>query len=66
VDEASQMSEPVSLLPVARFGCHKLLLLGDPKVRVVYNLKDTNYTNFNNYSNYPLLSKAQMHHMITA
>ncbi|XP_065909970.1 5'-3' DNA helicase ZGRF1-like isoform X2 [Dysidea avara] len=31
VDEASQMSEPVSLLPIARFGCHKLLLLGDPK-----------------------------------
>ena len=35
VDEASQMSEPVSLLPVARFGCHKLLLLGDPKVSVI-------------------------------
>ena len=32
LDEASQLSEPVSLLPVARFGCHKLLLLGDPKV----------------------------------
>ena len=32
LDEASQMSEPVSLLPIARFGCHKLLLLGDPKV----------------------------------
>lgn len=31
LDEASQMSEPVSLLPIARFGCHKLLLLGDPK-----------------------------------
>ena len=32
LDEASQMSEPVSLLPIARFACHKLLLLGDPKV----------------------------------
>ena len=32
LDEASQMSEPVSLLPIARFGCHRLLLLGDPKV----------------------------------
>ena len=26
------MSEPVSLLSIARFGCYKLLLLGDPKV----------------------------------
>ena len=32
LDEASQMSEPLSLIPTARFGCHKLLLLGDPKV----------------------------------
>ena len=32
LDECSQMTEPSSLLPVARFGCEKLLLVGDPKV----------------------------------
>lgn len=32
LDEASQMTEPASLLPIARFGCEKLVLVGDPKV----------------------------------
>jgi hypothetical protein len=27
------MTEPASLLPVARFNCHRLVLLGDPNVR---------------------------------
>lgn len=31
LDEACQMTEPSSLLPVARFGCRKLVLVGDPK-----------------------------------
>ncbi|KAL4240490.1 Protein zgrf1 [Mactra antiquata] len=31
LDECSQMTEPASLLPVAKFGCQKLLLVGDPK-----------------------------------
>lgn len=31
IDESSQMTEPSSLLPIAKFGCHKLLLVGDPK-----------------------------------
>ncbi|XP_069124760.1 uncharacterized protein [Argopecten irradians] len=31
LDESSQMTEPSSMLPVAKFGCEKLLLVGDPK-----------------------------------
>ncbi|XP_053514726.1 protein ZGRF1 isoform X1 [Artibeus jamaicensis] len=31
LDECSQMTEPASLLPVARFACEKLILVGDPK-----------------------------------
>ncbi|KAK1342256.1 hypothetical protein QTO34_015012 [Cnephaeus nilssonii] len=31
LDESSQMTEPSSLLPIARFGCEKLVLVGDPK-----------------------------------
>ncbi|XP_048590276.1 uncharacterized protein LOC116608366 isoform X2 [Nematostella vectensis] len=31
LDECSQMTEPSSLLPLARFECQKLLLVGDPK-----------------------------------
>uniref|UniRef100_G3VY94 5'-3' DNA helicase ZGRF1 n=1 Tax=Sarcophilus harrisii TaxID=9305 RepID=G3VY94_SARHA len=31
LDECSQMTEPVSLLPIARFNCEKLVLVGDPK-----------------------------------
>ncbi|XP_077156689.1 5'-3' DNA helicase ZGRF1 isoform X3 [Paroedura picta] len=31
LDECSQMTEPTSLLPIARFGCEKLILVGDPK-----------------------------------
>ncbi|XP_072439882.1 5'-3' DNA helicase ZGRF1-like isoform X2 [Chiloscyllium punctatum] len=31
LDECSQITEPVSLLPIARFGCEKLILIGDPK-----------------------------------
>ncbi len=31
LDEAGQMTEPVSLLPIARFGCRKLVLVGDPQ-----------------------------------
>jgi hypothetical protein len=31
LDECSQMVEPVSLLPIAKFGCEKLLAVGDPK-----------------------------------
>ncbi|XP_071494545.1 uncharacterized protein [Diadema antillarum] len=30
LDESSQMTEPASLLPLARFGCEKLVLVGDP------------------------------------
>ncbi|XP_063969613.1 uncharacterized protein LOC129281362 isoform X1 [Lytechinus pictus] len=30
LDECSQMTEPSSLLPMARFGCEKLVLVGDP------------------------------------
>ena len=30
LDECSQMTEPASLLPMARFGCEKLVLVGDP------------------------------------
>ena len=30
LDECSQMTEPASLLPLARFGCEKLVLVGDP------------------------------------
>ena len=32
LDECSQMTEPMSLLPVARFNCSKLVVVGDPKV----------------------------------
>ena len=32
LDECSQMTEPASLLPIARFACEKLVLVGDPKV----------------------------------
>ncbi|XP_063166024.1 5'-3' DNA helicase ZGRF1 isoform X2 [Candoia aspera] len=31
LDECSQMTEPSSLLPIARFECEKLILVGDPK-----------------------------------
>ncbi|XP_051823101.1 protein ZGRF1 [Antechinus flavipes] len=31
LDECSQMTEPASLLPIARFNCEKLVLVGDPK-----------------------------------
>ncbi|KAM8764493.1 5'-3' DNA helicase ZGRF1-like [Rhynchonycteris naso] len=31
LDESSQMTEPTSLLPIARFECEKLILVGDPK-----------------------------------
>ncbi|XP_066488441.1 5'-3' DNA helicase ZGRF1 [Tiliqua scincoides] len=31
LDECSQMTEPASLLPIARFNCEKLILVGDPK-----------------------------------
>ncbi|XP_019355638.1 protein ZGRF1 isoform X2 [Alligator mississippiensis] len=31
LDECSQMTEPTSLLPIARFQCEKLILVGDPK-----------------------------------
>ncbi|XP_069782301.1 5'-3' DNA helicase ZGRF1-like isoform X2 [Narcine bancroftii] len=31
LDECSQITEPMSLLPIARFGCEKLILVGDPK-----------------------------------
>ncbi|XP_059820905.1 protein ZGRF1-like [Hypanus sabinus] len=31
LDECSQITEPTSLLPIARFGCAKLILVGDPK-----------------------------------
>ncbi|XP_073496659.1 5'-3' DNA helicase ZGRF1 isoform X2 [Phyllobates terribilis] len=31
LDECSQMTEPSSLLPIARFQCEKLILVGDPK-----------------------------------
>ncbi|XP_075785856.1 5'-3' DNA helicase ZGRF1 isoform X2 [Pelodiscus sinensis] len=31
LDECSQMTEPTSLLPIARFVCEKLVLVGDPK-----------------------------------
>ncbi len=32
LDECSQMTEPVSMLPVARFQCQRLVLVGDPRV----------------------------------
>ena len=35
LDECSQMTEPASLLPIARFACEKLVLVGDPKVIVL-------------------------------
>ncbi|XP_042636865.1 protein ZGRF1 [Orycteropus afer afer] len=31
LDESSQITEPASLLPIARFECEKLILVGDPK-----------------------------------
>ncbi|KAG8454051.1 hypothetical protein GDO86_000620 [Hymenochirus boettgeri] len=31
LDECSQMTEPASVLPIARFQCEKLILVGDPK-----------------------------------
>ncbi|KAJ6668811.1 hypothetical protein lerEdw1_012295 [Lerista edwardsae] len=31
LDECSQMAEPSSFLPIARFDCEKLILVGDPK-----------------------------------
>ncbi|KAG9480231.1 hypothetical protein GDO78_011972 [Eleutherodactylus coqui] len=31
LDECSQITEPASLLPIARFQCEKLILVGDPK-----------------------------------
>eukprot|EP01105_Mastigella_eilhardi_P021648 TRINITY_DN5269_c0_g1_i1.p1 TRINITY_DN5269_c0_g1~~TRINITY_DN5269_c0_g1_i1.p1 ORF type:complete len:1279 (-),score=230.02 TRINITY_DN5269_c0_g1_i1:22-3858(-) len=30
IDEASQLIEPLSLLPITRFGCEKLITVGDP------------------------------------
>lgn len=30
LDEASQMTEPNSLLPITRFSCKRLLMVGDP------------------------------------
>lgn len=30
VDEASQLMEPLTLVPLARFSCHRLILIGDP------------------------------------
>jgi hypothetical protein len=30
LDEASQMLEPLSLLPISKFGCERLLAVGDP------------------------------------
>ncbi|CAH3018172.1 unnamed protein product, partial [Porites evermanni] len=38
LDECSQMTEPASLLPMARFECQKLVLVGDPKVSGLNNL----------------------------
>ncbi|XP_060042225.1 protein ZGRF1 [Erinaceus europaeus] len=31
LDECSQITEPAALLPIARFECEKLILVGDPK-----------------------------------
>ncbi|NXV82115.1 ZGRF1 protein, partial [Atlantisia rogersi] len=31
LDECSQMTEPASLLPISRFQCEKLVLVGDPR-----------------------------------
>ncbi|KAM5159698.1 LOW QUALITY PROTEIN: 5'-3' DNA helicase ZGRF1 [Callospermophilus lateralis] len=31
LDECSQITEPAALLPIARFKCEKLILVGDPK-----------------------------------
>jgi hypothetical protein len=31
LDESSQITEPLSLLPLAHFGCERLLLVGDPQ-----------------------------------
>ncbi|XP_075400025.1 5'-3' DNA helicase ZGRF1 [Tenrec ecaudatus] len=31
LDECSQITEPASLLPIARFECEKLILVGDPR-----------------------------------
>lgn len=31
LDECSQMTEPLSLLPIARFHCERIVLVGDPK-----------------------------------
>ena len=31
LDECSQMMEPLSMLPIARFKCQRLILVGDPK-----------------------------------
>jgi len=31
LDECCQMTEPLSMLPIARFSCEKLILVGDPK-----------------------------------
>ncbi|XP_039702808.1 5'-3' DNA helicase ZGRF1 isoform X2 [Pteropus medius] len=31
LDECSQVTEPASLLPIARFECEKLIVVGDPK-----------------------------------
>lgn len=30
LDEASQMLEPLSMLPIGKFGCEKLISVGDP------------------------------------
>ena len=32
LDECSQMTEPLSLLPIKRAACHRLVLVGDPRV----------------------------------
>jgi len=31
LDECSQLMEPTSLIPISRFGCQQLMLVGDPK-----------------------------------
>ena len=32
LDECSQMTGPLSLLPIKRAACHRLVLVGDPRV----------------------------------
>lgn len=30
VDESSQLMEPLTMVPLARFSCHRLVMIGDP------------------------------------